>query len=212
MSEFDAEQAQAREDLCRFLSACFYEPGVEFNEERLFDSMLAAASRTAPELAAAARRLGEAFAAQDLQSLLVDYTRLFLGPMQTLASPYGSFWLTGEASLLQQSTLAVPDLYRQGGFDIDQEFHELPDHIAVELEFLYLLIHHQNEARRSGDGAKAADSAALKQRFLAQHLGAWIGPFAAAVQAGAQTDFYRELGGFAEQFVRSEERRSSASH
>lgn len=212
MPEFEAEQAQARADLCRFLSACFYEPGVEFTEERLFDSMLAAASCAAPELAAAAQRLGVAFAAQDLQSLLVDYTRLFLGPMQTLSSPYGSFWQTGEASLMQGSTLAVLDLYRQGGFDIEPDFHELPDHIAVELEFLYLLIHHHNQARRSGDGANEAETAALKQRFLAQHLGAWIGPFAAAVKAGAQTGFYRELGGLVEQFVRTEELRSSPSH
>ena len=45
MSDFDPDRASAREDLCRFLAACYYEPGPEFAEEKLFDSMLAAASR-----------------------------------------------------------------------------------------------------------------------------------------------------------------------
>ena len=93
MPGIDPDQAGAREDLCRYLAGCYYEPGPEFAEEGLFDSMLAAASRIDPGLAEHARRLGEAFAAQDLQTLLVDYTRLFLGPVQTLAKPYGSVWL-----------------------------------------------------------------------------------------------------------------------
>ena len=42
----------------------------------------------------------------------------------------------------------------------------------------------------------------LQQRFLDEHLGAWIGPFAAALQAGAETPFYRVLATLTERFVR----------
>ena len=212
MPGIDPDTAGAREDLCRYLAGCYYEPGPEFAEERLFDSMLAAAIRIDPDLAEHARRLGEAFAAQDLQTLLVDYTRLFLGPVQTLARPYGSVWLSGESALMQDSSMAVLELYGQGGFEIDEAFRELPDHVAVELEFLYLLIFNLNRARREGDADAASATAALQQRFLAQHLGAWIGPFCAAVQAGAETAFYRELGAFTERFVRMEEARASTVH
>ncbi len=212
MPGIDPDQAGAREDLCRYLAGCYYEPGPEFAEERLFDSMLAAASRIDPGLAEHARRLGEAFAGQDLQTLLVDYTRLFLGPVQTLAKPYGSVWLSGETTLMQDSSMAVLELYGQGGFEIDEAFRELPDHVAVELEFLYLLIFNLNQARRAADADAASATAALQQRFLAQHLGAWIGPFCAAVQAGAETAFYRELGAFTERFVRMEEARASTVH
>ena len=38
------EHGLAREDLCRFLAACYYQPGPEFAEEKVFDSMLAAAN------------------------------------------------------------------------------------------------------------------------------------------------------------------------
>lgn len=191
----------AREDLCRFLAACYYEPAVEFVEEKMFDSMLEAASRIDPELAEYARKLGVAFFAQDMQTLLIDYTRLFLGPVQPLAQPYGSFWLSGQTTLMQDSTMAVLELYEQGGFNMDEEFRDLPDHVAVELEFLYLLIFTQNQARRSGNVNELVATKALQRRFLAEHLGAWIGPFAEAVKAGAETEFYRDLAGFTARFV-----------
>lgn len=212
MPEHDPDKASAREDLCRFLSACYYEPDPAFEEERLFESMLAAASRLGAELAEPARRLGEAFAAQDLETLLVDYTRLFLGPPQALARPYGSFWLSGEAAAMQESTMDVLELYREGGFEIDEGFLEVPDHIAVELEFLYLLAFKQNEAHRAGLADARAAWEQLQAMFLAEHLGKWVTPFAAAVKAGAQTPFYRELADLTERFVRMEEAKLGVVH
>lgn len=202
MSDFDPELGRAHEDLCRFLSACWCEPTPAFAEERLFDSMEQAARRIDPSLAAHARRLGEACDGQDLQTLLVDYTRLLLGPVQPRATPYGSFWLSGETQLMQDSSLAVLELYRQGGFQVDEEARELPDHVALELEFLYLLTFSSNQARQADHLDALATTEALRRRFLAEHLGAWIGRFAAAVEAGAETAFYRQLATFTERFVR----------
>lgn len=202
MIDYDVETA--REDLCRFISACYCEPTEDFSAEHLFDSMRSAAERLDPELAAHARQLGAAFAAQDVQTLLVDYTRLFLGPVRALARPYGSCWLGGDAALMQASTLAVVECYQQNGFDVGEDFADLPDHVAVELEFLYLLIFTRHAARHSGDAAELAAACARERRFLDQHLGAWVGAFADAVEAGAETAFYRELAGLTRRFVRLE--------
>ena len=202
MSDYDPDETLACEDLCRFLSACYYEPAAEFVEEKLFDNMLIAARRLDPYLAEHARRLGDAFASQDIETLLVDYTRLFLGPVQALASPYGESWQSSSAPTQDKPPLAVLDLYSQGGFEIDEEFRERPDHVAVELEFLYLLIFNQNRAVGAGKSDEAATTRSLQQRFLAEHLGAWIAPFAAAMASGAQSAFYRELGALTEYFVR----------
>lgn len=204
MSDYAPDEATARADLCRFLSACYYEPAPEFAEENLFHSMLVAAASIHPDLADSARKLGEAFAAQDLQTLLVDYTRLFLGPMQALASPYGSSWLSAPVQTEENPPLAVLDLYSAGGFEIDEEFRELPDHVAVELEFLYLLIFNKNQASQAGNMDDLTLTELLQRRFLGEHLGVWMGPFAAAVKAGADTAFYRELAAFTERFVRME--------
>ena len=109
--------------------------------------------------------------------------------------------MSGEKTLMQDSTMAVLELYREGGFEIDEDFRELPDHIAVELEFLYLLIYRENQALRSGDSAARDAMAALKKRFLEGHLGLWVGPFADAAKTGAQCAFYRELAELTKRFV-----------
>jgi TorA maturation chaperone TorD len=199
-----ADRDAARADLCRYLAACYYEPGPEFAEERLFDSMVEAASRIDAELAAMAGRLRDAFQAASLQDLLVDYTRLFLGPVQALARPYASVWLSGESQVMQESTLAVQSMYAEGGFEIDEGFQDLPDHVAAELEFLYLLIHRDNEARWSGNADAMGAIGALRRRFLDGHLGRWLGPFLLAVHDGAQSDFYEVQAELTEAFVRRE--------
>lgn len=200
----DVDQTAARADLARLLAACYYEPGPEFAEEGVFGAMTQAAANIDPALAVDARRVMDAFAAADLQTLLVDYTRLFLGPVGTRAKPYGSVWLEVDGGLMQDSTLAVSRLYEQGGFEIAEEFRELPDHVAAELEFLYLLLFKAARAAASGDGAVLATAFELRRRFLEEHLGAWTGPFAEAIRAGAETDFYRALADLTERFVRRE--------
>lgn len=204
----------AHEDLCRFIAACYYEPTPAFAEERMFESLGAAASRLDPSLGAAARRLGEAFAAQDLQTLLVDYSRLFLGPVDPLAQPYASFWLTGEKTLMQDTTVALLDLYAQGGFEIDETFQDLPDHVAAELEFLYLINHrlHRAPATTAAQATDRAGLASLRQRFLAEQLSPWLPAFTQALQAGAETAFYRELAGLTAGFLRLESRRAPKAH
>ena len=208
MPDYDPDKGGAREDLCRYLAACYYQPGPEFAEEKVFGSMLDAATRIHPDLVSGARRLGEAFAAEGPEDLLLDYTRLFLGPNHVLAKPYGSVWLEAGTILMGDSTMAVQALYREGGFEIDEEFRELPDHVAAELEFLYLLIYRENEARRNGKPDALNATTGLRKRFLDAHLGCWIGPFAAAVTTGAQSGFYRELAALTERFVGMEVARS----
>jgi TorA maturation chaperone TorD len=204
MPSYDQDRGIAREDLCRYLAACYYQPGPEFAEEKVFDSLLGAATRIHPDLAEYAQRLSREFAAEGAENLLLDYTRLFLGPTDTIAKPYGSIWLEQQNTLMTESTMAVLELYQLGGFEMDQEFREVPDHVAAELEFLYLLIFRENEAHRDGKPEALEAKAALRRRFLHEHLGRWIGPFAAAVTAGAQCGFYRELAALTERFVRME--------
>ena len=211
MPQYDQEQGTARENLCRFLAACYYQPGPEYAEEKVFDSMLDAATRIHPDLVAHARRLGEEFSASGPDSLLLDYTRLFLGPSHIIAKPYGSVWLEGEEALMQDSTMAVQELYQEGGFEIAEDFRELPDHIAAELEFLYLLIYRENEARRNGDSQALTATAGLRTRFLGEHLGCWVGSFTATVRGGAQSGFYRELAELTDRFVKLETSRDFPS-
>jgi putative dimethyl sulfoxide reductase chaperone len=201
MTEHDPRQAIAQEDMCRFLAACYCQPSDDFAAERLFDSIRDAATRIDPELGRLAAGLGEAFDPQDLQTLLVDYARLFLGPGEALARPYGSFWLSGDKTVMQDSTMTLLELCRESGFDLDGGFRDVPDHVAVEFELLYLLTFARNQAIEAGRIEQAEASEQREQRLLTEHLGAWIDRFTAAVRSGAQTPFYRRLAGLTERFV-----------
>jgi TorA maturation chaperone TorD len=203
-------RAGARADLARLLAACYYEPGPEFAEERVFDAMRDAAASVDPALADVAERVGRGFAATAGDELLVDYTRLFLGPVDTLAKPYGSVWLDVDAPLMGDSTMAVLQHYEDAGFEVDEGFRDLPDHIAVELEFLYVLLFREAEARLRHDAETLAGLTRMRLRFLAEHLGAWIAQFAAAVDTGAQTPYYRDLAELTARFVALEAARIEA--
>ena len=210
MSDLDLDRSTARENLCRLLAACYYQPGPEFSEEKVFDAMQDAAARILPELAAIAQHLHADFAKQSEEDLLLDYTRLFLGPNHIIAKPYGSIWLEGGNSVMGASTMAVLELYREGGFDMREEFREAPDHIAVELEFLYLLIFRENEAQRGGDLTAYREKAALRAQFLNEHLGRWVEPFTKAMTEGAHSGYYRRIGELTRAFVNSELAESQA--
>ena len=204
MEALELNRTLAKEDFGRLLAACYYQPEAHLAEEDVFGSLTRAAERLDPSLAEKARRLGEAFASESPDTLLLDYSRLFLGPFDILAKPYGSVWMEGEKVVMGDSTMAVLDLYREGGFDLDENFREVPDHIAAELEFLYLLLFQENEARRSGDAKGAEKTSNLKRRFLQNHLGRWVAPFTEAMKNGADTAFYKTLAELTELFVEAE--------
>ncbi len=204
MEALELDKTLAKEDFSRLLAACYYQPEAHLAEEDVFGCLARAGEQLNPALADGARRLADGFVAENLQNLLLDYTRLFLGPTDILAKPYGSVWLEDKKIVMGDSTMAVLDLYREGGFELDENFREVPDHIAAELEFLYLLNFQESEARRADDAESWARAANLKARFLRNHLGRWVGPFTAAMKAGAATAFYKTLAEVTELFVQTE--------
>ena len=199
----DPVAGAARENLCRLLAAAFYQPEATLAKEGLFTGLKDAAAGIDPGLADAACRMEAAFAKEGAESLLVEYTRLFLGPVEAVARPYGSVWLTKEKTLMQARSLEVEALYHEGGFELAEDFRELPDHVAAEIEFLYQLLYRENRARRDDDAALGG-ILALKRRFLAGHLGAWMPLFAGAIDRGTTSDYYRALAALARDFVARE--------
>ena len=55
------------------------------------------------------------------------------------------------------STMEVIKMYEEQGLSMDSEFRNLPDHITVELEFMYYLIFKEIEALEKSDMDKALD-------------------------------------------------------
>ena len=134
----------------------------------------------------------------ELEPLRVDHAKLFVGPYKLLAPPYGSVYLE-DGKLMGQSTIQVKDLYSEEGLEF--VLREAPDHVSVELEFMYLLINRTIEAVNRSDYGKERCYRNKQRSFLAGHLGQWVPAFAAKVEDAAQTDFHRTLGNVARRFV-----------
>lgn len=199
------ERIAARADLCRLLAACYYQPGPEFAEEKLFDSMRAAAEQVDGGLVAPVNALAAAFDSLPLESLQVDYARLFLSPAGATAAPYESVWIGGKDPVrAQEAIAAVAACYAEAGFEVDEGFRDLPDHIAAQLEFLYALIFHQARDAAAGHSATRGGMPVSPRGFIERHLGQWVGPFSSAVRTEAETAFYRELADLTERFIELE--------
>jgi len=73
-----------------------------------------------------------------LEELQVEYTRLFINTFPTLPAPlYKSFY--EEHELLGSSIGALIDTYEKYGFEVSKDQNELPDNLALLLEFVYRL-------------------------------------------------------------------------
>jgi len=137
----------------------------------------------------------------DLERHSVDYARLFVGPFKLLAAPYGSVYLE-DGKFMSESTLSVKDFYEQEGLDI--VLKDAPDHINVELEFMYFLALKEAEARENSDLTEATRLHDKQASFLQMHLGRWAGPFAENIKKHSQTEFYKALGREMENFVQQD--------
>ena len=136
---------------------------------------------------------------QDLEPIIVDHTRLFIGPFGTLAAPYGSIYLESGERLMGNSTVNVEGLYAEEGIIV--EIIEVQDHIAIELEFMSILAIRKVEAMRAMD-EKTIELYHQKQvNFLNIHLGTWIDAFTEKVEKNAQTAFYRILAQITREFI-----------
>jgi len=138
----------------------------------------------------------------DIDSLTVDYSKLFVGPYELLAPPYGSVYLEDKSRVMGESTVDVGKRYSEEGLNISLK--EAPDHIAIELEFMYFLIFKEVESIRISDFGTAAVYREKQKAFLENHLGMWVSDFVHWVETNAQTTFYRILGSITKSFMRTE--------
>jgi len=137
-----------------------------------------------------------------IEELTIDYSRLFIGPFKLLAPPYGSIYLENTARVMGDSTQDVKKRYAEEGLQVDLK--EAPDHIAIELEFMYYLISKEVAAVLNGDTINATGYLRKQRDFLAAHLGIWLPDFAGNVSSNAETAFYRKLAGLTDSFVKED--------
>ncbi len=141
-----------RKDAYQLLSACYYLP-----EEETLGKLVQLEEAMDSDYAKAAEHVSNMREETDIGQLVIDFSRLFVGPFKLLAPPYGSVYLEGGRRIMGNSTLDAHDRYREVGLDISGDLKEVPDHIAIELEFMYYLVLKEIEAIGNSDFESALD-------------------------------------------------------
>lgn len=183
----------AREDAYRLLAACYYTPTPAFFEEECIANLAALLTGVDPEAAAHATDAIKLLQKTSFDQLLVDHTRLFVGPFELPAPPYGSVWLEQEKSLMGTTTMKAVKFYDSCGLHLAEDLYQVPDHISVELEFISFLAFKQREASLTGNQEEVRRYIDLQQEFLATFMLPWLTPFTAAVISDGHAPFYVAL-------------------
>jgi TorA maturation chaperone TorD len=185
---------QMRGDCYRFLAACFYVPQTElFVQENLLQNLTASLKKACPEAAPFSRKMEDALLGYSNEDLSVEHAKLFVGPFELKAPPYGSVYLDREKRVMGDSTMEVIKAYQEQGLSIDDEFKEVPDHISAELEFMYYLVHKELEALEKGDKKRALKWIEPQEAFFSTFLKPWVPPFCEKIKEGTDNEFYKSL-------------------
>lgn len=105
------------------------------------------------------------------QTLEETYVRLFISSRQGVAAPlYQSCYAYDGAPLMGPPALVMRERLAAVGLTLSGITQEPPDHLAVELEYLYFLL---DKGWTHSDAAYTAEAA----DFIETELGTWIDPF-----------------------------------
>jgi TorA maturation chaperone TorD len=147
---------------------------------------------------------------EDLEVIKIDYAKLFVGPYQLLAPPYGSVYLENERKVMGDSTLDARNRYGDAGLEISENFRDVPDHIAVELEFMYFLIFQEIEAATHSKMEDFIEYLKKQESFLEDHLGAWVSDFTKNIIANSESQFFKALAQLTKIFIKQDLQRLKA--
>jgi len=144
--------------------------------------------------------LGDAFtelALVPLEHIQAEYTNLFMNGFPTTpCPPYESHYCKSETVWEE-----VVVFYRRWGLTSKRE---QPEHIAVELEFMHVLL---SALETATDEEERSEVQVAVEAFGSKHLGRWAERFARDLVTHARLAFYRILGEVLAEFVQLERMR-----
>ncbi len=138
------------------------------------------------ELKKAARNV-DTGSTKELDALLWEYTRLFIGPYRLPCPPWESVYTSPKHLMMQESADQILQLYREAGLTINTA-DVLPDHIGAELNFLAVLL--QRTITGTGQEGHCMNMAG---RLLSEHLLKWIPGFTTDMENAAESLFYKAV-------------------
>ena len=192
----------ARGNCFKLLAACFYEPDKDmFIEQQVCENLETLSECWSSDAANHAGKMDMYLKTLSQEQLSIDHAALFVGPFELLAAPYGSVYTGDTRQVMGKSTMDVLSFYETAGLSV--EIKEPPDHIAIELEFMYYLC--AKEAVAASDNKSEAARRLRRQQtdFYFNALKPWVGKFCEAIRGGTDNGFYLNLADCLEHFLAS---------
>ncbi|MEW6571565.1 MAG: molecular chaperone TorD family protein [Nitrospirota bacterium] len=137
-----------------------------------------------------------------LQTLQIEYTRLFInGAPSVLAPPYASAyseerWFYGPPAIRALHT------YQKAGLAFSPKSREMPDYLLVELEFMIHLC--QNEMKVGKSYGEASDIREEQHCFLTEQLMPWVSVWRGYVETSDRAGFYAKLAALINEWLKTD--------
>ena len=132
----------------------------------------------------------------------VDYTNLFLLHLV----PYESFYIRDDQMIESGGDNPVIDLYNALDFrvELDKARVVSPDHIGVELEFMYMLCMAMEKAIEADDSDGVEELFYIQKGFLEDHLLKWSPMYLINMKKESRTPLYHDGAELAMEFMLSD--------
>jgi TorA maturation chaperone TorD len=198
----------AHQSVYGFLAACFARPlsPREWEAANRAGTAEAHAPPCDDELSAMLQKLTSYYHPQASEQ---EFMALFKVPGGRYVAPYESVFrdvreIEGQrvgGLLLGQSAVDVQKWYRLAALEFKDDCKELPDHIALELEYLAHLCGKECEFTAAGDAARVRRAQEMQRDFLAAHVCSWIGALRDRIVEKARSPFYGTVADMAVAFT-----------
>ncbi len=126
---------------------------------------------------------------ENLDDIIIDYNRLFIGPDILKAPPWASVYLSEKKHIFSEETLKVKSFYEKYQMDTQLLTNEPADHISLEFRFMAILFSHLQQADAKNKEYILRDISL----FLNNHFFPWVGLCLKDIKQNAQTDFYKNI-------------------
>ena len=136
------------------------------------------------------------------QYLNVDFTDISLINL----IPYESFYIREDGQIESGGDNPVYQAYEEFDFIVEKDKARVvsPDHIGVELEFMYMLCEAEAKALANSDAVAAQELRDKQKYFLENHLMKWAPLYLINVKNEAQTPLYHDAAMTGVEFLLSD--------
>ncbi len=177
-------KSDSQAEVYRHLAMLFYPPDkVELEKFGVFDHLVGYARQFDSDLLLGVTELQDEYNSFTEEELKIEFSKLFIGPFELAAPPYGSVYLDEKYQIHGPSTVMVQNIYQNNNLLV--ELAEPPDHIAIELEFIALMLQEDQPLDEENEFTT----------FFKDLFEPWVNPFCERILKGTTNNYFICLAG-----------------